>query len=55
MCDRIKYTVAILFGTRIALRFVGAELPETFFIITYFKLARCVHSCLNAFDEQKKA
>ena len=28
---------------------------ELFFQTTYFNLARCSQSCLNAFDEQKKA
>jgi hypothetical protein len=31
------------------------KLPEKIFGIAYFKLARCLRLCLNAFDEQKKA
>jgi len=37
----------VLYGGRIA--------QKLFLQITYFKLARCSHSCLNAFYEQKKA
>ena len=33
----------------------GENCPKLFLHITYFKLARRAHSCLNAFDEQKKA
>jgi hypothetical protein len=33
----------------------GENYPKLFLQITYFKLARCSHSCLNAFHEQKKA
>jgi hypothetical protein len=45
---------SILFGTRIALYFMGGELPKNFLKITYFKLARCSRSCFNAFDEEKR-
>ena len=33
----------------------GENYPKLFLHITYFKLARCVRLCLNAFHEQKKA
>jgi len=33
----------------------GEKYPKLFLHITYFKLARCVRLCLNAFHEQKKA
>jgi len=34
----------------------GGRNTQNFFLhITYFKLARCVRLCLNAFHEQKKA
>lgn len=33
----------------------GGKLLKTFFFnITYFKLVRCTHSCLNAFYEEKR-
>jgi hypothetical protein len=36
--------------------FIGVEMLEKKFLQnTHFNLARCSQSCLNAFDEQKKA